>query len=426
MNILLLNNHSVLNAGDHAILLETLAVLDTVFPHARVTLAFNDVVTARAAHPRRLIVASPLAHVTRLTPDGESEMAPFDLRRTRAWQLLGAALAVRVRGTLPGGGARLPAFVRALAEADLVLACGGGYLYAPSAEGSFGWFDFTLLGCLMAVLMRKPLVLLPQSFGPLHGLRQKLPVALVARAAALVCARERVSLALLRSLGADKRALLAPDMAFGMNGATPADGEALLARAGLHALRPAYTVGVTALNWAGQNYTFSAQQQYEAALVAAIDTICEDGGAVALFAQCCGPAAAEDDRRVARRLHAAARWPERVTLLAEPLAPPLLQAAYGQVDFFIGTRMHSVILALNAGTPALAVGYLHKTRGMLHEVGLAHHALEIGSVSGNELVAALGRLREAPAQPEVPAYLERARRFKRALPALLQPLARPS
>ncbi|HWQ14012.1 MAG TPA: polysaccharide pyruvyl transferase family protein, partial [Roseiflexaceae bacterium] len=190
--------------------------------------------------------------------------------------------------------------------------------------------------------------------------------------------------------------------------------------AGLAAIRRAFTVGVTALNWAGQNHTFTAQERYEQALAEAIDAIAARGGAVVLFAQCCGPSAVEDDRPVARRIYAMLRCKERVLLLDRPLPPRLLQAAYGQMDSFIGTRMHSVILALNAGVPALAVGYLHKTAGMLAALGLAHRALDIGAVSGAQLLQAFERLQREAGQTGAEAALARARRVKAALPALLR------
>ena len=48
VNILLINNHSLCNAGDHAILAETLRLLEERFPEARVGLVFNDTASARA------------------------------------------------------------------------------------------------------------------------------------------------------------------------------------------------------------------------------------------------------------------------------------------------------------------------------------------------------------------------------------------
>lgn len=47
MKILVLNVHSPDNAGDLAILQETLAVLDRAFPQSHVTVAINDLQRAK-------------------------------------------------------------------------------------------------------------------------------------------------------------------------------------------------------------------------------------------------------------------------------------------------------------------------------------------------------------------------------------------
>lgn len=425
MNILLINNHSVENAGDYAICLETLRVLEQSFPGARIAISFNDPGPARAALPGYPIYRAPMAWCLRLDRRRTFHLLPRWPRLLLLAALLLVALFCRLGGRLPAWlpGREQRELLHAYAECDLVLACGGGYIYAPGPnEGVAGVFTYMLLGCLLALLMGKPLVLLPQSIGPLHDDLQRRLTRWVVRGARLTFVRERESLRLLEQLGCAGRALLAPDLAFAMPGAPPEQAARLLD--GL--LPPAHTrplVGMTALNWSGQNYTFDGQAAYEQAMLGCIDALTARGATLVLFTQCAGPSDAEDDRLVSARLRARAACPERVVLLDQPLPPALLQAAYGQMDFFIGTRMHSVILALNAGTPALAVGYLHKTRGVLGEVGLGERCLEITGVRAEDLTAAFERLRAAPAQPALAPFLARAARCKRALPALLRAAA---
>ncbi len=423
MKILLINNHSLDNAGDHAILIETLRVLEQAFPGAQIGLSFNDVASAQAALPGQPIYQAPLGWFLRLNSRRGYDLLPRWQRLLLLAAVLLAALACRLGLPLPcppraRGPLRL---LRAYAEADLVLACGGGYIYAPGPhEGIAGVFNLTLLGCLLAVLIGRPLVLLPQSIGPLHDEPQRRAVRLVLRHARLTIVRERQSLRLLEQLGCAGRALLAPDMAFGMAAAPEDEAARLLARWLPRDPAPAFLVGLTALNWSGQSYSFDRQAQYEAALLGYIDAVAAQGGAVVLFPQCTGPSDAEDDRLVSARLRDRARNPRRVVLVDEPLPPALLQAAYARMDYFIGTRMHSVILALNAGVPALAIGYLHKTSGMLEALGLEARCLDIATISAEQLTDAFVALRGRPEQPAVAPFLARARRFKDALRPLLR------
>jgi polysaccharide pyruvyl transferase WcaK-like protein len=458
VNILLINNHSLRNAGDHAILAETLRLLEQRFPAARVGLVFNDTASARAALPGYPIYASPLTWAAPLGADGNYRFVARWRRLLYLALLLAWALCRRLAGWAPPPFAcrSKRALLRAFAEADLVLACGGGYIYAAGpGDDLSGWFGFMLAGCALALLLNKPLALLPQSIGPLHDQFQRRATRWVVRGARLTCVRERRSLDLLRQLGCDARAVHMPDMAFGAPSGPVEPARALLDRAGAP-IAPAFRVGMTVLNWSGQNFTFTGQQRYEDAVLGLIDAIAAQGGMVALFAQCRGPSAAEDDRLVGARLRARAACPDRVLLLDDELPPDALQAAYGQMDYFVGTRMHSVILALNAGVPALAIGYLHKTSGVLGELGLAEYCYDIATLTAEELIAGFERLRAASspggapsragsgggraplppdvgegaggwgakdAYPDVGPYLERARRAKRALAQLLWMIA---
>jgi colanic acid/amylovoran biosynthesis protein len=433
MNILVTTNHSSLNAGDRAILTETLRMLDAAFPRARVTLVFNDVASGRAAWPDYTVLPSPLAWAFRLdAAQGYRLVEPLLQPPRIAALLLGVLLDRWVGWRLRLFANREhQALLDAFVKADLVLVVGGGHIYGPAAYPNLRgrvwfmvWVLCTLLAGILAIVGGKPLALLPQSIGPLHGAFQRGLVGWVVRRAGLTFVREQPSLDLLRELGVAGRALLVPDFVFGFTAADQATVAPLLAQVDAADPPPALRVGMTAMNWAGQyRDNFSGQSNYMQALLACVDAITVQNGVVVLFGQCCGPTAAEDDRLISAELRARVRQPDRVIVVDEVLPPAQLQAAYGAMDYFVGTRTHSVILALNAGTPALCVGYLHKTVGILAQMGLERYCYDINQLTPEHLVAAFEQLRAAPEQSAVAAYLGRARRSKQAIGALLQLLA---
>jgi colanic acid/amylovoran biosynthesis protein len=47
--------------------------------------------------------------------------------------------------------------------------------------------------------------------------------------------------------------------------------------------------------------------------------------------------------------------------------------------------MHSNIFALSQGVPVLAIGYLHKTRGIMRMVGLEDWVIDIDKITPNSL-----------------------------------------
>lgn len=433
MNILLVNQSSAVNVGDNAIHAETLRMLERAFPDARIALTFHEPEVAREVFPRHIIRESIESWAYRIGPDGRPLIAPWPNRLADLARLALGVLVFRATQRTPRmfANPQKQSLFETFAAADLVLACGGGYLYdtaapigLPRALVSFvTWWIFLMGGFLLPLALGKPLVLLPQSIGPLRDPVRRAVTGWIARRARLTLVRERRSLGLLEELGCATRAICTPDMAFGMQSAPPDAARELLARAGLWEVDAAFRVGVTALDWAGQSGAFAAQQPYERALLACIDAITAEGGAVVLFNQCGGAAAAWDDARVNVRLKEAARHPARVLLVNELLPPELLQAAYGQMDYFIGTRMHSVILALNAGVPALAIGYLHKSQGIMQALGQADRCLDIGAVTPEALIAGFERLRREGGRPSAAAYVAHARRVKRAIGEILRTVA---
>ena len=107
------------------------------------------------------------------------------------------------------------------------------------------------------------------------------------------------------------------------------------------------------------------------------------GGSVVLFPQVCGPSQAEDDRLPSRRIAGRLQSAGVAALAIEtPWSPDDLQCAYGQMDLFAGTRLHSNIFALTGGVPVIAIAYLPKTRGVMGMLGLSQWVVDIDRVDG--------------------------------------------
>jgi len=52
----------------------------------------------------------------------------------------------------------------------------------------------------------------------------------------------------------------------------------------------------------------------------------------------------------------------------------------------IGTRLHSAIIALNFGTPAIAINYEHKSEGVMRQLGLETFSRPISDLLNRKLV----------------------------------------
>jgi colanic acid/amylovoran biosynthesis protein len=49
----------------------------------------------------------------------------------------------------------------------------------------------------------------------------------------------------------------------------------------------------------------------------------------------------------------------------------------GACDLTVGTRLHSAIISMNFGTPAIAINYEHKSAGIMQQLGMPEMAIDI-------------------------------------------------
>jgi colanic acid/amylovoran biosynthesis protein len=389
MNILVSNVHSAQNAGDLAILYESLVYLRAAFPKAKMTVAINDPVVDTERLDGEVVLSLTRWLVT-LSDDGVWRWRKPLALPYAAW-LLAAGVLYRLAGVrlAPREPARRT-LMDAYYDADLVVVLGGGHLIARH------WLNIAFLwlwvGLALAILMRKPLVFLPQSFGPLPGTPQRTLLRWLLDRAALVVCREYRSAQLLAEIGVRRRILTLPDVAFTAAEASPDAVDAalpgLLARTDQRPL-----IGLTLMDWGINNPQFRRQREYEAAIVALIRHLyrCYDARVV-LFAQCYGPTIEQDDRLVTRRVAAALGPSERLKVADATLTPDVLKAAYRRLDVLVATRLHSAIFSLGAHVPTLVIGYVYKSVGVMEMLGLQRHVQEIDEIESEQLCAAFDRL----------------------------------
>lgn len=67
---------------------------------------------------------------------------------------------------------------------------------------------------------------------------------------------------------------------------------------------------------------------------------------------------------------------------------------YGQMDFFIGTRLHSTIFAMVSGIPTIGISYQGtKTQGIFDNIGVSELAI-IGDISASTIIGKIHYIRE--------------------------------
>lgn len=295
-----------------------------------------------------------------------------------------------------------------LVNADMQVCIGGGYLRAKDDLSSTVILLLLFHQVWLAKALHKPVYLYAQSFGPYPRSLQQRIARFGLKRADLILVRESKSLAALEDIGISGDTVLqVPDSAFAFapEHSTRIDAFLPKKRSGT------YYVGITVRSW----LETSGQQAYEAAMAACIDRLQQLSNIeVIVIPQVTSTLQHDDDRAVGKRLARLLTRSDRVVFIDRRLSHYDIKAVYGCLDYLIGTRFHSVIFALTAYVPAIAIEYEHKTSGIMNDLGLGQWVLPIEAVTADRLWTLFERLQRertqytAHLQQVMPGYIDQA------------------
>lgn len=413
MKVLVVNAYVRENAGDAALLSVLLNQVEEAFPDCEICVAGME-------SPQQFADFEGKAYL------GSVRRWVIDEKISRSHQMVRALVAVLVGLFWFRGPKRvwnlvewcLPSEPRselhALRTADLIVGLGGGYMRGLKNLGGDLHIFYTLLPLALAKRLKKPVALAPQSYGPFGSKWQKKAVARVFRDVDVVSVREDTSMTLLTSLDAQPQRLeRAVDSGFAFEGNMKRDW-----RGQLSVPSGVPLVGMTARQWLDP----MSQAQYEKALSLTIDhiqTAC--GSQVILIPQVTAHHQRDDDRIVQSRISTGCVSECKPINLTDVNGHYELKSLYGNLDYHIGTRFHSVIFALTSFVPCIAIEYEHKTGGIMRELGLHRWVIPIEDVTADRLQSLFDELlRDADSyrahlREVIPPYVSRSREFVTAL-----------
>lgn len=273
---------------------------------------------------------------------------------------------------------------RALANADAVLDVGGG----DSFSDIYGRARFRSVVAprLAAQRLGRPLLLLPQTYGPFTDPNSATIARRIVRYADVAWARDVDSLdALKRLVGAEfdpLRHRLGVDLAFGLRPRVPRSLPERMKRW----LEPSTKHVVVGVNVSGLVYDrdearlrYGLNIDYPRAVERIVRLLLrEPHTRVILIPHVRGYGGHESDEMaaddVARRVAPVAD--DRLAVAPFSLDAQETKWLIGKLDWFCGTRMHSTIAALSQRVPTAAIAYSMKTRGVFASCGQADHVAD--------------------------------------------------
>lgn len=251
----------------------------------------------------------------------------------------------------------------------------------------------------IALRMRKPLLLLPQTYGPFSRRASAETARRILANVDQAWARdsdshERLS----RLLGPDfdpARHRLGVDMAFGLWSepfALPAHLETWINRDHGTCDRPLIGLNISGLlyNDPGAAERFGLAGDYRSLVAQLIAALVHDTDARVLLIPHVHAPDGHPESDLAAAQDVAHRWKrsaDRVTVLGGEPDARQLKWLISQLDWFCGARMHATIAALSTGVPVFGLAYSLKARGVFESCGAGNGLADLRSSSPSVVVA---------------------------------------
>jgi len=309
--------------------------------------------------------------------------------------------------------------LRRIAEADVVVSMAGGDSFSDIY--GLGRLLYVFLPQLLAILLGKKLVLLPQTIGPFKSGFAKILARIILRGAAAIYSRDRAGLGetndLIGSENADGKVRFCYDVGFLVDPVKPAvmDLDGLPERESGNS--PVVGLNVSGLLFMGgytQNNMFGLKVDYRKLVYDVIEHLVRQKDAtVLLVPHVFGTKEdAESDSAVCELLYAELKqkYQNRLYVARGNYDQGGIKYIIGRCDLFIGSRMHACIAALSQNVPAVAIAYSNKFIGVLQTISAGSSVADPRELDSAEILAVIDRVFDQRASVE--------RRLAETMPAV--------
>lgn len=372
MKILITDYHSASNRGDSAILEGVIWSLNKYFQDAD------------------FIVMTEYPDAAEIINGVKATRQPMTNFTWRNWKM-GLGMGYLLIGAwFYKHGITLPKFrhprIQPYLDADLVISKGGSFLsdyYAPSILGRFWSLYF-------AKVLEKPVFVYAQSIGPLNRAFYRWIARYVLNRVDLITLRDSESENILASIGVTKPPIYVTcDSAFAMPFTDLKPMQVMRYEDIDLDNTSSLKVSISVRRW-NRYTTTDGHKKYVEAVAALADWLIMENNAQILFASTCTGFAGyhNDDRVIAHEVadHMKHRKEKNPAILYGEYTPQELSTIYGAMDLHVGTRMHSNILAMLAGTPVVAIQYEFKTTGLMKFFSLEDYLIDINHITPGTLI----------------------------------------
>jgi polysaccharide pyruvyl transferase WcaK-like protein len=288
--------------------------------------------------------------------------------------------------------------LRQIYAADVVAAISGG----DSFSDIYGLQRLLYVSFpqILAILLGKDLVLLPQTIGPFRGRVARAVSKYILRRAARTYARDYQSLkeieAQIGNAPVKQKPAFCYDIGFGLDPIAPTHLDILGLSRSNRASANLVGLNLSGLLWMGgytQSNMFGLRCNYQELMRELIDLlIVRLGCNVLLVPHVFGTNTnRESDSAVCEKVFAELeeKYPGRLGWVRGELNQSEIKHVIGSCGFFIGSRMHACIAALSQSVPAVSIAYSDKFISVMKTLGVEGLVLDSRTMSAAEIVQAI-------------------------------------
>ena len=291
-------------------------------------------------------------------------------------------------------------------NSDIIIEISGDGLSGD--YGIFGMF-VSFPRILICTLLKKPVVIYAQSIGPYNikwpFLINKESAILsrfcryfaryVLNKVSLITVREEITLNILKSLGIRKPPIyLTADSAFLLPPTSEERVYEILSSYGVDHKERIIGVSVSS-NISMLQYNSKSKvdyNHYKNVMIQTINYLTDKLDVkVVLVPHVTGPGIMSDDRIIGVEICQKLKNKNKIVPISEELTPEELKGIIGKCDLFIGSRMHANIAALSMAVPTIAIGYSHKTWGIMKMMEQEEFICDFQEVTVSDVIAKIDK-----------------------------------
>jgi colanic acid/amylovoran biosynthesis protein len=284
--------------------------------------------------------------------------------------------------------------LRELLETDLVVSLAGGDSFSDIYGMRRLWY--VSLPQILAILLNRRLIFLPQTIGPFRAGFAKRIASFILNRAELVYCRDRISEKVARSLlssAADvSKVRLCYDVGFDVP-PSPSTDPALreLPFAAGETVVGFNVSGLLAMGGYSQNNMFGLQVPYQKMVLRLIEFLIEERGASVMLIPHVFGSSSENDLDACNHIFELLqeRYGTKIGILRGLQEYGEVKHVVGKCDFFIGSRMHACIGALSQCVPAVSIAYSDKFIGVMEMVGVEDLVVDPRGLDEEQILAAV-------------------------------------